>query len=364
MTKRIAILATGDEITNGDILNTNGQRIAHELFSRELTPGMHLSCNDEETNQIQAMNFLLTHHDYLIITGGLGPTSDDRTRFAVAKVVDKPLIQFDAAWQHIKQRLGELNISFNKANEQQCLFPKGAELLPNPNGTAMGCKISVGDKTLFMLPGPPHECLPMFINHCLPSLKAIASQHKTLLRWRIFGLPEGHISAQLDNALAHLPCQTSYRWEYPYIEFKVSTDKTIEPEIKAIVEHHIAKHIISPADISASEALAQFLKSNELDVTILDQATGGLLQAAIQQPTLKKRLHFSPTEGSPTVFIIKGLHNYWQQQPLGTTELIIEFQNQGQVTIESHQIPYRNNSVPHYAVEFCAHRIEQLLRQT
>jgi nicotinamide-nucleotide amidase len=87
---RIALLATGDEITNGDILNTNAQIIAQKLFSNGMHVGLHMTSPDN-TNEIEAsIQYLLKTHHALIITGGLGPTSDDITRYALSKAINNP----------------------------------------------------------------------------------------------------------------------------------------------------------------------------------------------------------------------------------------------------------------------------------
>src|SRR3990167_6944088 len=134
----IALLATGDELVIGDTLNTNSQQLAHTLNSEGLLLGFHLICSDQEEDIFEAIRFLSTHHSILIMTGGLGPTSDDRTRFALSKFMDTPLQEYELATEHIKARLEASKLSMNPGNHQQALFPPNAVLLPNPLGTAMG----------------------------------------------------------------------------------------------------------------------------------------------------------------------------------------------------------------------------------
>ena len=130
----------------------------------------------------------------MITIGGLGPTSDDRTRFAIAKVIDQELAFSERAWQHIQDRFTGMHLQLSNSNKQQCLFPINAELLPNPHGTALGAKINNGEKTLYMLPGPPRECLPMFNDFVLPELiKQYQSNkihfHNSLIRNHISPVP-------------------------------------------------------------------------------------------------------------------------------------------------------------------------------
>ena len=96
-----AILATGDEIIHGDTLNTNSQYIAKALGSEGISLGYHLCSSDKETDLVNALNFLKQSHDTIIITGGLGPTSDDRTRYALASSIQHPLVEYPEAVEHL-----------------------------------------------------------------------------------------------------------------------------------------------------------------------------------------------------------------------------------------------------------------------
>ena len=362
MSQKIALLATGDEIINGDTLNTNCNQIAHTLFSNGLFPGLHISSSDEELEIIDSMNYLLERHDVLITTGGLGPTSDDRTRFALSKVLGKELIVFDQSMHHLEQRFSISKLKLTKSNLQQCYFPKGAKLLPNPHGSAMGCCIEDDNKLIFMLPGPPRECLPMFNNHVLQRLKNKFGIQHQLLKWRIFGLAEGQISEKLDKALAHLSCQTGYRWEYPYIEFKVLSDKALHQTINEIVNPLLTPHIISPPDSSASEFLCQFLLNYSHSLAIKDSATGGLLQAKLAMPALVEKLTFGDSnEAVDMTITIQGLDAFWHQEISKTTTLTLVFSNSETTHRETHQIPYRNQFIQQYAVEFLCYRIHRFL---
>ena len=87
----IAFLATGDEIIQGDTLDTNSHYLAQILNSEGLVIGLHLSCSDNETELYQCIEFLAKQHEIIITIGGLGPTSDDRTRYALRSLFKKPI---------------------------------------------------------------------------------------------------------------------------------------------------------------------------------------------------------------------------------------------------------------------------------
>jgi nicotinamide-nucleotide amidase len=356
----IAILATGDEIVHGDTLNTNGHHIAHILSSEGLPLGFQLACSDKEKDMVNCLQFLTEHHDIIIIIGGLGPTTDDLTRFALAKLTKTTLVEHREAIDHIENRLRHTDLTKNPGNLQQSLFPEKAHLLPNPHGSAMGCYYPWKDKLFILLPGPPRECLPMFNHHALPLLQKTSRSQKQILKWRIFGLAESQIAQTLEEALENIDCQTGYRWESPYIEFKVRCKEEVAKAIKAVIDPILASHIISPIDKKASDVLRELIIQLDKPITIIDAATGGLLQSLLTTPQSYHLLDFSGLQKNHFYFRISGLEEYWQQKPRnGSTQLQISYQNQSETQV----IPYRTASVVEHAAEWLSFRLVQLINQ-
>jgi nicotinamide-nucleotide amidase len=360
----IAILATGDEIIHGDTLNTNAHEIAHALSSEGLPLGLQLACSDNEKELIHCMRFLAKSHDILIIIGGLGPTTDDLTRFALGKFTGDTLVQNPEALAHIQNRLQAAKVTMNQGNIQQSLFPPNAELLPNPNGTAVGCCYHWNNKILILLPGPPRECLPMFNNHVLPILQHTEHSDKQLLKWRIFGLAESEIAQILETALSHFDCQTGYRLEAPYVEFKVRCTSDLVEKIKQIVDPILAPHIIASPDKKASDKLRELIFSMNEPITIIDEATGGILESLLIKPSIHHLVNFHTSEKTKLSFHLSGLEEYWSQHPAkGTSQLIIHYSNQQQEGGETHSIPYRSPLVVHHAAEWLSFRLFHLINQ-
>lgn len=360
----IAILATGDEIVHGDTLNTNGHNIAHALSSEGLSLGFQLACSDKEGDIINCLRFLAENHDIIIIIGGLGPTTDDLTRFALAKFTGTPLVQHAEALEHIKKRLQHTQMPLNQGNLQQCLFPEHAKLLANPNGSAMGCYFHHQEKTFILLPGPPRECLPMFNQDAFPILQQTSHSQKQILKWRVFGLPESEIAQALEEALKDVDCQTGYRWEAPYIEFKVRCKPEIVDKVKHIIDPILAPHIISSIDKKASDALREHLVKLNKPITIIDEATGGLLQIVLNKPGLHHLLNFNGLTKNEPYFHISGLADYWQQKPItGTTQLVIHYHKGEHQGSETHTIPYRTPMVLEHATEWLSFRLFHLINE-
>jgi len=360
----IALLATGDELIHGDTLNTNGHEIAHILSSEGIPLGYHLACSDKEKEITDCLDFLTNKHSIVILIGGLGPTTDDLTRFALAKFTGEALVEHKEALDHIKSRLTDAKVKINEGNLQQCLFPANAKLLPNPNGTAVGCYYLHAGKTYILLPGPPRECLPMFMEYALPLLQKTQHSNKQILKWRIFGLAESEIAQILEDALAPLDCQTGYRLETPYIEFKVRCTADKVEKVTAIIDPILAPHIIASPEKKASDKLRELILERNEPITIIDEATGGLLQTLLDRPATKHLIQFNNLRQTKLYFQLSGLDEYWSQSPKkGPTRLTIHYNNQEQEGGETHEITYRNPLVVHHAAEWLSFRLFHLINQ-
>lgn len=360
----IAILATGDELIHGDTLNTNTQALAQILSSEGLPLGMHLSCSDKEQEIVDSLDFLVAKHDIILVIGGLGPTTDDLTRFALAQFTNSLLVEHQDALTHIKNRLKTGNIQLNPGNIQQSLFPKEAVLLANPHGTAMGCYYQWNNKLFCLLPGPPRECLPMFQNHVMPRLRTTQKSNKQLLKWRIFGVAESEIAQILEQALEKFDCQTGYRLDVPYVEFKVRCKSALVEDIKKTVEPLIAPHLIASIEEKASDKLRALIVARNEPITIIDEVTGGLLESLLVTPETHHLLKFNTLQANGLFFHIRGLTEYWaQQESIGTTQLTINYSNTKQQGGETQTIPYRSPLVVYYAAEWLSFRLFHLINQ-
>lgn len=360
----IALLATGDEIVHGDTLNTNSHKIAHALSSEGLPLGFHVSCSDKEADIIKSLEFLVANHNIIIITGGLGPTSDDLTRFALAKFTNQDLVIHQEALNHVENRLTAAKVAMNEGNRQQCLFPIDAAILPNPNGSAVGCRFQWQDKTFFLLPGPPKECLPMFDDYILPLLRQTQHSNKQILKWLIFGLAESEIAHTLEKALTNIDCQTGYRLDVPYIEFKVRCKADLIDQVQTIIDPIIAPHCIAGPNKKASTALLERIKTLNQAITIIDDVTGGVLELLLNKPDSHNLINFHTATKTKLNFHLSGLEEYWNHQPAnGSAQVLINYSNQSQESKETHEIPYRSPLVVYYAAEWLSFRLLHLINQ-
>ncbi|WP_455381902.1 CinA family nicotinamide mononucleotide deamidase-related protein [Salinispira pacifica] len=162
------IISAGTEITEGKIGDTHGRYIASALRLLSVRLLRIVAIPDDRALFEQEVRAASSNCDIVFITGGLGPTSDDLTREVVAAVAGTELVYHGEVWEAIGNRLGS---RVSESNRRQAYAPAGFELLPNSNGTAPGFFGSVGESTVFALPGPPRELRPMLDTQVLPLLQ-------------------------------------------------------------------------------------------------------------------------------------------------------------------------------------------------
>lgn len=357
---KIAILATGDEVVSGDILNTNTRFIAQSLQIEGFGPALHMACCDNEKQMLECLDFLIPSHDMIIIIGGLGPTTDDKTRFVLSAFTQEPLVEQAEAMEHIAARLKALNLKMNAGNRQQALFPENTQLFPNPHGSAFGGCYTWKNKQFILLPGPPRECIPMFNTYVLPLLRSLRPTDEVLLKWRLFGIAESVLDEMMEKALADVECETGYRWDPPYVEFKVRCQPSLVETIKKRIDPLAKPHIISSLEENASESLRKFLEALQESVMIRDTATGGVLQTLIQSPANHAFIHFDESNHSPDwEILIQGLDAYWAGKHAAKCMLSLSIKHQNRIMEDAIELPWFNTRVLHYAAEWLSFRMKE-----
>jgi|TARA_R110002126_G_scaffold110918_1_gene248312 nicotinamide-nucleotide amidase len=363
----IGLLATGDELTHGDTLNTSTQVIAKILSSEGMSIGMHVVCGDKQHELVDALEFLGHKHQVMIITGGLGPTSDDRTRFALARYLNQALIEYADALLHVETRLKRAKLLMDDGNRQQALFPKEATLFPNPNGTAMGCAYQQDKRLFIILPGPPNECMPMFQTYALPLLqKLMIASEKEILTWRLFGVAEGQIAQVLEHALVNIPCQLGYCLEMPYLMFKVRCEKHVVEDVRKIIKPLVAAYLIASTEHTASAQLSMLFECQKLKATVFDETTGGILQSLLQNPNNHAYLSFREHDDDSTrcYFHASGMEAYWQGvSHVGSSDVVLTYRLGTQQGEERYTLPRIGPWATHTAAEWLSFRIFDLINQ-
>ena len=158
---RAEIIAIGSELLGSTRLDTNSLLVAERLATLGIELRAKTVVGDNRGEVAEHLRRALDRADLVILTGGLGPTDDDVTRDALADVVGRPLIEQTDIVERLRLRFARRNLQMPDVNRRQALVIDGGVVLDNPNGTAPGQMVSLGDKVVILLPGPPRELKPM-----------------------------------------------------------------------------------------------------------------------------------------------------------------------------------------------------------
>jgi len=223
----VSILTIGTELTRGDLLDQNSKWLATELgdLGYEVT---EIRTVDDDDARIQtALQELAERSEILLVTGGLGPTSDDRTAFCAARVAGVSLVRDEATLEHVRSIFERNHRVMHPMNAKQADFPAGAVILPNELGTAAGFCLRFRKALAFFTPGVPSEMRHIFstgIRSLLPPPPAPLS----LRRLTVYGVPESEVAGHLEDIEAHFGVVLGYRASPSEIEVKVISHQVVD----------------------------------------------------------------------------------------------------------------------------------------
>ena len=170
------IIAIGSELLTPSKSDTNSLWLTEKLNEIGIEVKLKTIVGDDELRLEETIKDALKRSDIVISTGGLGPTEDDITRKVSARAVGRELVFKEELEVDLRERFRRWSREMPEINKRQAYIIEGAEVLPNPNGSAVGMSVAVEDKIFVILPGPPRELKPMFENHVLPKMREKAGE--------------------------------------------------------------------------------------------------------------------------------------------------------------------------------------------
>ena len=280
-----AVLSIGTELVRGELLNSNAAWLSAALTDLGFEVVENISVADDKPRILGVLDRLARGCRVLVCTGGLGPTTDDLTTDAVATMLGAALVRDDSSLEAIRRRFERLGRTMSDSNMKQADFPAGAEILPNPIGTAPGFSVRIGEALAFFMPGVPAEMRRMFDEQVVPRIRALAPQESYQVRLRTFGLPESVVGERLRGVEELFPGVTiGYRAHFPEIEVKVLARTSPASEARDLAERatqevrmRIADVIYGEGDDTFAGVLGRELRSRSDKLAIAESCTGGLI---------------------------------------------------------------------------------------
>ena len=285
---RAELISVGSELTVGETRDTNSGELARSLTTMGVAIGRIQAVPDELEAVVDAFSGALSRADLVVSTGGLGPTPDDLTREAVARVAGEvPAVDPDLeAW--LRGLWSRRGIPMPDLNLKQAWLIPSATALPNANGTAPGWWVDRPDgRVVVALPGPPREMRPIWSDAVLPRLRERGAGEAHVTRtFRLAGIGESAVADRLGEELlrATNPSVATYaRWDA--VDVRISaTGPTAGPVVDATarrVLEIVGDHVWAEGETTWAEAIGEILVNRAWTLASVEVGTGGALAALL-----------------------------------------------------------------------------------
>ena len=273
---RIELINTGSELLLGFTVNTHANYLARQLSDRGLRLSRQTTVADDRAEMRAAVATALARCDILLITGGLGPTSDDFTRDVVADLLGRALRRDETVVAAITERYRARGFALRDQILVQAQVPVGAQVLPNAHGTAPGLLLRHGEKLICLLPGPPRELYPMFEQQVLPLLPAGAALDCRVFKVACLG--ESVIEQLVAPALADLPdLELGYCARMGEVEVRIIAAPAIATAAERRIRTALGEHIFGTHDARLEEVVVNLLTFTGQTIATAESCSGGLL---------------------------------------------------------------------------------------
>jgi len=305
------ILTIGDEVMRGEIVDSNKALIAQRLLGLDIECHHQVSVRDDREDMRDAFVRGVTRSDFMLVSGGLGPTRDDITSEVIAETFGRPLRLDEPSLEAIRVFFARVGREMNDTNRKQAYFPDGAEVLENPVGTAPGFMVEESGCLVFCMPGVPRELALMMDAQVLPRIAArleASGAGVTRLRARMlrtFGIGESSLEAELlgiaqtnarpddpkqapENTDEFAGAEIAFRTAFPDNLLRVfargasvaEADTRIAHVAKAIHER-LGDLIYGVDDETMASVVGRLLTERRFTLAVAESCTGGLIAELI-----------------------------------------------------------------------------------
>ena len=333
-TLKAEVLGIGDELVDGQALDTNSKWLAQELALLGLQVDRFTVVRDDQGALQKAIQEACSRASVVIATGGLGPTEDDRTREAAAAAAGSELSFHEASWQHIQEMFQSRGRKVHDSNRRQAFLPASAEVIENRWGTAPGFAVAVGNATFYALPGVPREMRRMFAASVVKSLRQHAHGDAApplhFHNLYVLGCSEASLGERIGEFM-HADGMSSERgtrvgitasWGLLTIRI-VARSQAAAAATAAEIRPRLSRLLVAEGRDSLICQVGQELIDSDVTCAVAESCTGGLLAAAL-----------TDVPGISKVFLA-GMVTYAddaKMRDLGVPEGLIE--HQGAVSVE------------------------------
>ena len=279
----VEVLNTGTELLLGEVVNTHAAWFGKQLFPLGLRISRQTTVPDGEAIRV-ALAECFERADVVLVTGGLGPTTDDITREAVAGLLGLELVADADVRRKIEAMVAERGYTMRERMLRQTMVPTGAVVLANDNGSAPGLYLPKKEASrsphLFLLPGPPRELQPMFTESVLPILRMLCGNApvRECRVYRIVGLGESAVEECVGLGLeSRGDLEVGYCARPNEVDLRLIGTPQILDEVEPKVLTAVGSHLFSKKGENLEEWVVTRLRERGLRIATAESCSGGLL---------------------------------------------------------------------------------------
>jgi nicotinamide-nucleotide amidase len=284
------IINIGDELLIGQVINTNASWIAQQLNLIGIDIVKVSIISDDKESIIECIDEAFGRSDLILITGGLGPTNDDITKYTLCEYFNSSLIFDDATYKRVEQLFALRGFKVTELNRKQAEVPDNCIVIPNKNGTASGMWFEKNGKILISMPGVPYEMKSMISDFIIPELsKNINFQiiHKTI---HIQGIGESFLADLIKEWEEKLPknIKLAYLPQPGLIRLRLSAKGLKNEKLEVIINQEIEKLNLLIPDLivgydedSLEKVIGELLIENKKTLSTAESCTGGYISHLI-----------------------------------------------------------------------------------
>ena len=281
------IIAIGSELLSPNRSDTNSLWLTDQLNRIGIDVKLKTIVGDDDARLEEVVKDAVKRSRVVITTGGLGPTEDDITRKVVARALGKRLSLDEKVLEEIRERFRRFGVAnMPERNSRQAMVIAGAEVLPNPNGSAPGLYLQHEGCAIALMPGPPREMKPMFENHVLSRIANLAGDTRFATRvLRVAGLGESAVDEKIAPIYTKYENpQTTILFNSSEIEIHLRAHGRTEADADALlddlslkIEQELGNSVFSFRGETMEEVVGRRLAMTEFTVAVAESCTGGLI---------------------------------------------------------------------------------------
>ena len=287
------VLTIGDELLRGEIIDSNKALLSQRLLDLDIETRFQTSVRDDPPDMRDAFRRAASRCDCVLVSGGLGPTRDDLTAQVLAKSFGLELELDEDALEGIRAFFRQVGREMTENNESQAYFPSGAEVLPNPIGTAPGFALEAQGALFFAMPGVPRELQRMLDEQVIPRLAARNQRDGPVVRARLlrtFGVGESTLDSQLSDIATDADLELGFRTSFP--------DNTLRPLCRAAsaeaaearlatlcaeIRQRLGAIVYGEGEAGMEQVVGELLAERGASLAVAESCTGGGIAERISE---------------------------------------------------------------------------------